>query len=230
MSMDFCRRRECDTDPGPEQWSRCRQDDKWGRNRCATGGLMRCSKCGSDNPTGKRFCGDCGAQLTDHCPKCGAENPPRKRFCGDCGTALAPRNATQSAVSSLNTPNAAISAEQTPDLTDGERKTVTALFADIRGSTELMEELDPAEARRIVDPALKLMIDAATTAMWFSLLATGYLPWDICPVRCSGRARGPSAARALCGALDAGAIAPLFGEGGGRRWQSSSGSHRREHW
>jgi class 3 adenylate cyclase len=37
---------------------------------------------------------------------------------------------------------------------DGERKTVTALFADIKGSMELMEDLDPEEARAIVDPAL----------------------------------------------------------------------------
>jgi len=43
---------------------------------------------------------------------------------------------------------------------EGERKTVTALFADIKGSTELMEGLDPEEARAIVDPALRLMIDA----------------------------------------------------------------------
>jgi class 3 adenylate cyclase len=43
---------------------------------------------------------------------------------------------------------------------DGERKTVTALFADIKGSMELMENLDPEEARAIVDPALKLMMDA----------------------------------------------------------------------
>jgi class 3 adenylate cyclase len=42
----------------------------------------------------------------------------------------------------------------------GERKTVTTLFADIKGSTELMEDLDPEEARAIIDPALKLMIDA----------------------------------------------------------------------
>lgn len=37
---------------------------------------------------------------------------------------------------------------------------MTALFADIKGSTELMEDLDPEEARAIVDPALKLMMDA----------------------------------------------------------------------
>jgi class 3 adenylate cyclase/predicted ATPase len=43
---------------------------------------------------------------------------------------------------------------------DGERKTVTALFADIKGSMELIEDLDPEEARRLVDPALKLMMDA----------------------------------------------------------------------
>jgi class 3 adenylate cyclase/tetratricopeptide (TPR) repeat protein len=52
---------------------------------------------------------------------------------------------------------------------DGERKTVTALFADIRGSTELMKDLDPEEAQRIVDPALKLMVDAV-------LRYDGYIP------------------------------------------------------
>jgi class 3 adenylate cyclase len=49
---------------------------------------------------------------------------------------------------------------QTSDAIDGERKTVTALFADIKGSTELMEDLDPEEARAIVDPALKIMVEA----------------------------------------------------------------------
>jgi class 3 adenylate cyclase len=43
---------------------------------------------------------------------------------------------------------------------DGERKTVTALFADIKGSTELERDLDPEEARAIVDPVLRLMMDA----------------------------------------------------------------------
>jgi len=36
---------------------------------------------------------------------------------------------------------------------DGERKPVTALFADIKGSMDLMEDLDPEEVRAIVDPA-----------------------------------------------------------------------------
>ena len=45
-------------------------------------------------------------------------------------------------------------------LTEGERKTITALFADLKGSTALIEGLDPEEARAIIDPALQLMMDA----------------------------------------------------------------------
>jgi class 3 adenylate cyclase len=43
---------------------------------------------------------------------------------------------------------------------DGERKTITALFVDLKGSTALIEGLDPEEARAIIDPALQLMMDA----------------------------------------------------------------------
>jgi class 3 adenylate cyclase/tetratricopeptide (TPR) repeat protein len=134
---------------------------------------MRCSKCGSDNPADKKFCGDCGAALASRCPKCGSENPPSKHFCGDCGAPLVPRNATQSAAPSSNTPNIAITAERTPAPTNDERKTVTALFADIRGSTELMEDLDPEEARAIIDPALKLMIEAVGHYDGYIVQSTG---------------------------------------------------------
>jgi class 3 adenylate cyclase/predicted ATPase len=44
--------------------------------------------------------------------------------------------------------------------TDGERKTITAVFADLKGSTALIEGLDPEEARTVIDPALQLMMDA----------------------------------------------------------------------
>jgi double zinc ribbon protein len=124
---------------------------------------MRCSKCGSDNLAGKRFCADCGAPLANRCPKCGADNPPAKRFCGDCGTSLSASSvAPQSPASSRSAPESPISAEWigTSTTVNGERKTVTALFADIKGSMELMEDLDPEEARAIIDPALKLMIEA----------------------------------------------------------------------
>jgi class 3 adenylate cyclase len=56
---------------------------------------------------------------------------------------------------------------------EGERKTVTALFADIKGSTELEQDLDPEEARAIVDPALKLMIDAVRRYDGYIVQSTG---------------------------------------------------------
>src|SRR5262247_3454900 len=43
---------------------------------------------------------------------------------------------------------------------EGERKQVTVLFADLKGSTELIEGLDPEEARWLLDPALHVMMDA----------------------------------------------------------------------
>src|SRR5260370_36967539 len=58
-----------------------RHSDKWGANRCTTGELMRCSKCGSDNPTGKKFCGDCGAPLENRCAKWGSSSIRAKLYC-----------------------------------------------------------------------------------------------------------------------------------------------------
>src|SRR5262249_7530794 len=43
---------------------------------------------------------------------------------------------------------------------EGERKQVTVLFADLKGSTELIEGLDPEEARQLLDPALHVMMEA----------------------------------------------------------------------
>jgi len=57
--------------------------------------------------------------------------------------------------------------------TDGERKTVTALFADIKGSMDLIENLDPEQARGIVDPALKLMMDAVHRYEGYVAQSTG---------------------------------------------------------
>ncbi len=138
---------------------------------------MLCAKCGAENPAGKRFCGDCGAPLANRCGQCGAENPPEKKFCGDCGGLLGTAVAAAVAPSSpqRSAPNIRVTPEQ-PDASaviEGERKTVTALFADIKGSTELMEDLDPEEARAIIDPALKLMIDAAHRYDGYVVQSTG---------------------------------------------------------
>ena len=56
---------------------------------------------------------------------------------------------------------------------EGERKTVTSLFADIKGSTELEQDLDPEEARAIIDPALKLMIAAVHHYDGYVVQSTG---------------------------------------------------------
>src|SRR5437899_3153767 len=142
---------------------------------------MRCPSCGFDNPEGMKFCGECGTPFKNRCPQCGFENLPRFKFCGECGSPLALRSsASQTADAGLRTPDSpspqppvsytpkhlaerilaereALEARATPD---GERKTITALFADIKGSMDLLEALDPEEARRIIDPALTLMMQA----------------------------------------------------------------------
>jgi class 3 adenylate cyclase len=60
-----------------------------------------------------------------------------------------------------------------PDVIEGERKTITALFADIKGSTELMESLDPEEARAMIDPALKIMVEAMRRYEGYIVQSTG---------------------------------------------------------
>jgi class 3 adenylate cyclase/tetratricopeptide (TPR) repeat protein len=139
---------------------------------------MRCAKCGSDNPAGKKFCCDCGEQLGNACSKCGAENPETKKFCGDCGASLATGRdaATQAPAPGPGKTAFGINVAAEPaagEIPEGERKTVTALFADIKGSTELMADLDPEEARAIIDPALRLMIDAVHRYDGYIVQSTG---------------------------------------------------------
>ena len=122
---------------------------------------MRCESCSTENSRGAKFCIQCAAPLSVRCRKCGSENPPDARYCAQCATALgaeagplkAPSNATRSDI-----PSAGENSE--PASIEGERKTITALFADIKGSTDLEQDLDPEDARAIIDPALKLMIAA----------------------------------------------------------------------
>jgi class 3 adenylate cyclase len=125
---------------------------------------MRCKRCGTESTTGKKFCAACGSPLSTRCPKCAAENAPSSAFCEDCGAALAGHAApaaTSSTQAASTAPNIRVTPEQPAgDPLDGESKTVTALFADIKGSTELMRDLDPEEARAIVDPVLQLMMAA----------------------------------------------------------------------
>src|SRR5208283_5153697 len=108
--------------------------------------------------------------LANLCPKCGADNPAGKRFCGECGTALG--SAAAPASRSNDSPIRMAGAPVSENL-EGERKNVTALFADIKGSTELEQDLDPEEARAIVEGALRLMIDADRRYDGYVVQSTG---------------------------------------------------------
>jgi class 3 adenylate cyclase len=116
---------------------------------------MTCPHCGSDNPTGNKFCGECGGALANRCPQCGAENPANKKFCGECGASLAP-------APTLSPPPPPRSAtEAGPPTGAGERRHLTALFCDLVGSTEIASCLDPEEWHRIS----KAYQDAAAAAV-----------------------------------------------------------------
>jgi class 3 adenylate cyclase/predicted ATPase len=118
---------------------------------------MRCGSCNNDNPEGARFCNSCGAALQLRCPQCEALNRPGSKYCNQCGFALALIAAQPEPAG----PNIGLSQPVASDFVPtGERKLVTALFVDIINSTGLQQDLDPEEARAIVDPALQLMIDA----------------------------------------------------------------------
>jgi class 3 adenylate cyclase/tetratricopeptide (TPR) repeat protein len=139
---------------------------------------MRCAKCETENREGRKFCAKCGSPFARRCPQCSASNEPGEDFCGECGGAL-PGNAYAASdklpPAKAAAPEIRITQEQ-PDTStsiDGERKTVTALFADIKGSMELIEDLDPEDARRLVDPALKLMIDAVHRYEGYVAQSTG---------------------------------------------------------
>ena len=111
---------------------------------------MRCTKCGTDNAADSRFCNQCATPLSRACPKCARLNAPDAKFCAQCAAALGP------ATVKPEPSGPALTLRESDDASalEGERKTVTALFADIKGSTELEQDLDPEEARAIVDSAL----------------------------------------------------------------------------
>jgi class 3 adenylate cyclase len=104
------------------------------------------------------------------CPQCGASNEPDENFCGECAAALGHPAA---ALKKSNDAPIRVADIPAAENIEGERKTVTALFADIKGSTELMEDLDPEDARAIIDPALKLMIDAVQRYDGYVVQSTG---------------------------------------------------------
>ncbi|HZU90993.1 MAG TPA: adenylate/guanylate cyclase domain-containing protein, partial [Stellaceae bacterium] len=105
---------------------------------------MTCPRCRAENPAGMRYCGRCGAPLSQRCRRCGFDNPPENKFCGWCAAAL-DRPAGGEGNAPLRAPT-------------GELKRVTVLFCDLVDSTGLTERLG-AEAmheliRWFIDTAL----------------------------------------------------------------------------
>src|SRR5881409_2617418 len=127
---------------------------------------MKCPRCQSENREGARFCRECGATFGAVCLSCGAKVEARSKFCDGCGTLLdaipvsGPR-ASRFASPELYTPkHLAEKILTSKSAMEGERKQVTVLFADLKGSMELLADRDPEEARRILDPVLERMIEA----------------------------------------------------------------------
>jgi len=120
---------------------------------------VQCTVCGHENPTGAQFCNGCGAALSTRCGACSADNPGGARFCNRCGRPLSSAPLTANTLTPNNLPPSFRS--YTPKhladkiLTsraalEGERKQVTVLFADVKGSMELAERhtVQPRPRRR----------------------------------------------------------------------------------
>jgi class 3 adenylate cyclase/tetratricopeptide (TPR) repeat protein len=124
---------------------------------------MRCPKCQAENREGRRFCAECGASLSLPCPSCGFSNEPSEKFCGGCGQPLASPRQVAARFSSPEVYTPKHLAEKiliSKSALEGERKQVTVLFADMKGSMELLADRDPEEGRKILDPVLEHMMEA----------------------------------------------------------------------
>jgi class 3 adenylate cyclase/tetratricopeptide (TPR) repeat protein len=124
-----------------------------------------CAACGHDNPIGNRFCGGCGAALARRCPACASPNPPDHRFCGACGAALEAKQPAATATLPERTPHAYTPKHLADKILasraalEGERKQVTVLFADVRGSMELAEQVDAEQWHAILDRFFAILTD-----------------------------------------------------------------------
>ena len=117
-------------------------------------GTLICTKCSTENPADKKFCGECGAHLASGCPACGATNLPGQKYCGDCGTALPARPVSVPVSGSSASGSAPVA----------ERRLVIVLFADLVGFTPFAEERDAEEVREHPDPLLRDRLATSSSA------------------------------------------------------------------
>ena len=128
---------------------------------------MICPGCRFENEADAAFCTHCGARLERVCPNCQTPNGSDARFCKRCGHALPALDAPPAQppapfASPLGyTPkHLAEKILTSRSALEGERKQVTVLFADLKGSMELLADRDPEEARKLLDPVLERMMEA----------------------------------------------------------------------
>src|SRR5438094_2117905 len=125
---------------------------------------MQCPRCRAENREGRRFCGECGLSFASTCPSCGFLNEGGEKFCGGCGRSLmATARPVEPRFNSPQTYTPSHLAEKiltSKASLEGERKQVTVLFVDLKGSMELLADRDPEEARKILDPVLERMMEA----------------------------------------------------------------------
>ena len=119
---------------------------------------MRCPSCHHDNRSDRRFCTQCGTKLAMGCPSCGAPIEVGEKFCGGCGAALTIGGRTTTP-SPAHAPLLAEKIRQAKATVEGERKQVTVLFADVKGSMELAEQLDPEAWSQIMQRFFRILCD-----------------------------------------------------------------------
>src|SRR3954466_7591451 len=121
---------------------------------------MQCPQCRTENPGPAKFCVECAAPLVLLCARCGVTLPETAKFCYECA---APVGATPARPAPRDGAEARRLVEKTlttRSVLEGERKQVTVLFADMKGSLELLADRDPEEARQVLDPVLERLIAA----------------------------------------------------------------------
>jgi class 3 adenylate cyclase/tetratricopeptide (TPR) repeat protein len=124
---------------------------------------MQCPQCQQENPPQAKFCLECGTRLVLTCAQCRTELPGGAKFCLECGQPVGTQPATPSRLAAPETSIPPYLAEKiltSRAALEGERKQVTVLFADLKGSMELLAERDPEEARHLLDPVLDRMMAA----------------------------------------------------------------------
>ena len=120
---------------------------------------MKCPRCQQENPGQAKFCEQCGTRMAPICSSCGARLSATAKFCAECGHPAAP--ATAQSAARFATPESytprhlAEKILTSRSALEGERKQVTVLFADLKGSMELLADRDPEEARKLLDPGAR---------------------------------------------------------------------------